>query len=130
MSNEQTPATGVIAWVDLTVEDATRVRDFYRDVVGWRPEPVSMGEYDDFTMNPPAGTGPVAGICHARGTNANLPPQWLVYIVVDDLERSIEQTAAHGGKLLAGPTSMGDQGTYCVIQDPAGAVAALYQRAG
>jgi predicted enzyme related to lactoylglutathione lyase len=117
----------MISWVDLTVGDAQGIKEFYKDVVGWKPEAVSMGEYDDFNMNPPSGTAPVAGICHARGANANLPPQWLIYIVVEDIKRSIQRCVELGGKLLAGPTSTGEQGSYCVIQDPAGAVAALFQ---
>jgi predicted enzyme related to lactoylglutathione lyase len=127
VSKEKKRLTGMISWVDLTVGDAEGIREFYREVVGWEPEAVSMGEYDDYAMSPPAGEAPVAGICHARGPNTNLPPQWLIYIVVEDMERSIDRSVALGGKLLAGPTSMGEQGSICVIQDPAGAVAALYQ---
>jgi hypothetical protein len=31
-----------------------------------------------------------------------------------------------GGKVLLGPRAMGPKARYCVIQDPAGAFAALY----
>jgi hypothetical protein len=31
-----------------------------------------------------------------------------------------------GGTVLAGPRGMGSYGRYCVIRDPAGAVAALF----
>jgi predicted enzyme related to lactoylglutathione lyase len=34
-----------------------------------------------------------------------------------------------GGRIVAGPKAFGGQGRYCVIEDPAGAVAALFQRA-
>ena len=81
---------GTISWVDLTVPDAGALRDFYRDVVGWTPVDVEMGAYNDYCMNAPGdGTTDeqtVAGICHARGANASLPPQWLVYINVADLQ--------------------------------------------
>jgi predicted enzyme related to lactoylglutathione lyase len=43
---------GTIAWTDLTVRDAERVGHFYSSVTGWRPEPVSMGTYNDFDMSP------------------------------------------------------------------------------
>jgi predicted enzyme related to lactoylglutathione lyase len=29
---------GKIGWLDLTVDDADAVRDFYREVVGWKAE--------------------------------------------------------------------------------------------
>lgn len=42
MSDAKHPV-GSIGWIDLTVDDAPRVRDFYAAVVGWKPEPVPMG---------------------------------------------------------------------------------------
>ena len=44
---------GLIGWFDLTVPNAGKVKDFYAKVVGWKPEPVSMGDYDDYNMNQP-----------------------------------------------------------------------------
>ena len=73
---------GTIGWMDLTVDDADAVRNFYSAVVGWEPQDVSMGDYSDYCMAPPkdirADGHPVAGICHRRGANADLPPVWLV----------------------------------------------------
>ena len=34
---------GTIRWIDLTVKDCARVRDFYQAVVGWDVDPVDMG---------------------------------------------------------------------------------------
>ena len=119
-----TPRPGTISWTDLTVEDAERARDFYKAVVGWTPVPQSMGNYSDFVMN--ADGEAVAGLCHARGSNSDLPPVWLVYITVEDLDHSLEQCTRLGGSILTPPRSYGG-GRYCVIKDPAGAVCALYQ---
>ena len=119
-------AAGAILWMDLTVPDAEATRGFYEAVVGWTHSEVDMGGYHDFCMNKPDDGQTVAGICHARGENADLPPQWLIYINVTDLTRSIEQCEKLGGKVLHGPRDMG--GSRCaVIQDPAGAVAALFE---
>jgi predicted enzyme related to lactoylglutathione lyase len=126
VSDRERPAPGTVGWIDLTVDDAETVRDFYEAVVGWRPEPLRMGGYDDYNMVPPAIGEPVAGVCHARGGNAGLPPAWLIYIVVADLDASIDACRRRGGELVAGPRSMGGD-RYCVIRDPAGAVAALYE---
>lgn len=118
------PEPGTISWQDLTVDDADSVRDFYEAVTGWKPEAVSMGAYSDYVMN--ADGVAVAGICHARGNNAGLPPQWLVYITVEDLDQSLADCLRLGGALVSGPHSYGG-GRYVVIKDPAGAVCALYQ---
>ncbi len=126
MSDDEVPAIGTIGWIDLTVDDAGALSDFYAAVTGWRPEPVAMGGWNDFNMVAPATGQPAAGVCHARGGNAGLPPAWLIYIVVADLDASVEACRQSGGELVAGPRSMGGD-RYCVIRDPAGAVAALYE---
>jgi predicted enzyme related to lactoylglutathione lyase len=126
MSDEKTPETGTIAWTDLTVDNAEEIKDFYAKVVGWKPVPFEMSGYADFNMTTPDSDTTVAGICHARGGNAGLPPQWLVYIIVEDVDASAARCVELGGKVIAGPKKMGGEGDYCVIEDPAGAVAALF----
>lgn len=125
MNDEKKPEIGSIVWTDLTVPDAEAVRDFYSAVVGWKPDAVDMGEYSDFNMCAPETGTPAVGVCHARGGNSGLPAQWLIYITVDDVNRSVTACLEGGGKVLMEPKSMGAHGTYCVIEDPAGAVAAL-----
>ena len=117
---------GKIGWIDITVDDAEGLRDFYAKVTGWKPDNVDMGDYADFSMLTPDSGTPAAGICHARGSNAELPRQWLIYINVADAVTSAEACTANGGKVLVGPKSMGG-GMFAVIADPTGAVAALYQ---
>mgnify|MGYP001826244294 CR=1 FL=1 len=70
---------GKIGWIDMSVDNADEVRDFYKAVVGWGHEDVSMGDYADYSMTTPSGDA-VSGICHARGSNAALPSGWLIYI--------------------------------------------------
>ncbi|HUF50580.1 MAG TPA: VOC family protein [Longimicrobiales bacterium] len=119
--------TESVGWHDLTVDDAAALRDFYVGVMGWQPEPVNMGGYADYNMVLPSTGEAVAGICHARGVNSNLPPQWLVYFIVADIEHSAQRCTRLGGELIAPIRSAGGS-LYCVIRDPAGAVAALFQR--
>ena len=129
MAEHPKPPVGTIAWVDLTVPDARGIRDFYQAVVGWKSENVSMGDYSDFNMVSPATGMPASGICHTRGVNADLPPYWLIYIIVENLDRSVDACRAGGGTVITGPKTMGTQGRYAVIHDPAGAPVALFESA-
>ena len=86
-----------------------------------------MGGYNDFNMET-SSQETVAGICHAKGENANLPPQWMIYITVDDLDESVAACERLGGQVICPPRSVGG-GRCAVIRDPAGACAALYQTA-
>lgn len=112
---------GSITWHDLTVPNAPEVRDFYSAVVGWTPEGLDMGEYEDYVMKSPTGDG-VSGICHARGVNAGIPPQWLLYITVANLADALEKVVANGGEVV----HQSGGGSMAIIKDPAGAVCALY----
>ena len=67
------PGISHIEWVDLCIENADSVRDFYANVVGWKPEPVAMGDYNDYSMISPDSGAAIAGVCHQRGTNSELP---------------------------------------------------------
>src|SRR5262245_50792160 len=115
---------GAIVWTDLTVPDAEKVRDFYQEVVGWEHDPVSMGDYADYNMKRPDGKT-VAGVCHARGVNATMPAQWMIYLQVADLDASMDACKKLGGEVIVGPREMGEKTSFCVIRDPAGAVVGL-----
>lgn len=126
MSNSPAPI-GSIGWVDLTVADAPRIRDFYAAVVGWKFEGLDMGGYEDFVMNEPASGKSASGVCHARGVNKDLPPVWLVYFVVADVEASAARCRELGGTIVRAPGKMGPMGRFCVVRDPSGAVCALHE---
>lgn len=123
----QGPA-GHIAWLDLTVADAPKTRDFYRAVVGWSVEEVAMedsGEsYADYSMIGGDGA-PAAGVCHARGANLGLPASWLIYLPVGDLGESLERVRAEGGRVLKVAKAADGSPFYAVIEDPVGVTLAL-----
>ena len=129
MSNDK-PPVGSVTWFDLTVDDAGALRDFYSEVIGWNPEPVSMGDYEDYSMNSPVSGDPMAGVCHARGSNAHLPPVWMIYVNVDDIDRAVARCRELGGELVGEIRTMGSMGRYCAIKDPAGAYLSLFEPTG
>lgn len=123
--NEEAKAKiGAIEWCDLTVTNAESAKDFYCSVVGWESSAANMGDYDDFNIDLAETGDTIAGICHARGSNSNLPAQWLMYVRVKDVLESATTCKALGGAVLDGPRALGSS-QFCVIQDPEGAVLAL-----
>ena len=128
MARKSKPRIGAVAWTDLTVKAAPKVRDFYAGVVGWKVTEVPMEGYSDYGMTRPADGEMVAGICHERGENANLPLQWLIYVNVANLRTSLARCRKLGGKVIC-PARKMMGGHMAVVRDPAGAVLALYQPA-
>jgi predicted enzyme related to lactoylglutathione lyase len=119
------PTIGSMSWMDITVPDATKLQSFYADVIGWKAKPLSMGDYDDYVMK---GEGDSkVGICHARGKNAEIPPVWMPYFVVADLNVALEHCERLGGRRIGEIRSYGETARFCVIQDPQGAHCMLFQ---
>jgi predicted enzyme related to lactoylglutathione lyase len=117
---------GTIGWHDLTVPNAGAVKDFYVAVLGASVQETSMGDYSDYTLINPQGEA-IGGVCHATGKNTGIPPQWLMYVSVKDIDESLRQVTAKGGNIVKPKWSMGDYGAFAIIQDPAGASMALHQ---
>ncbi|REJ76450.1 MAG: VOC family protein [Acidobacteria bacterium] len=135
LSAEEIPASqndsgnaGCISWLDLTINDASASRDFYRRVIGWSVEDVEMedkGErYADYNMLGGDGN-PSAGICSARGVNLGLPPVWMIYLPVGDLAASLKRVEEEGGKVIKPSRGTDGEYAYAVVQDPVGACLAL-----
>jgi hypothetical protein len=117
---------GEIFLAELTIDNADEIRDFYAAVLGWTPQGLEMGEYEDYVMLRDGET-PVAGICHARGENTGIPPQWLINVTVEDLDRSLEDCISRGGEQVTPIRGERGQWRHVVIRDPAGAVMALLE---
>jgi uncharacterized protein len=121
---------GRIAWLDLAVSNAAATRDFYRKVVEWSVQNVEMedgGEtYADYNMLGEDGS-PAAGVCHARGVNADLPPVWMIYLPVGDLAESLRRVQDEGGEIIKEMPGEDGEYAYVAVRDPVGAYVALLQ---
>lgn len=119
---------GRIYWLDLTIPDASATRDFYIEVIGWGREDVPMKDgsqrYDDYNMLRQDGS-PAAGICSARGVNADLPAVWMIYLPVGDLDESLRRVESEGGNVLRAVRDAEGTARYAVVKDPVGAFVAL-----
>lgn len=119
---------GTINWRDLTVKNAEELKEFYKEVAGWQTEDMPMkdgsDEYSDYIMKDLQGN-PVAGVCNSRGVNTGIPPQWIMYISVENVTESLDKALKLGGKLLKEHKAKDGSLVYAMIEDPAGAVFAL-----
>jgi uncharacterized protein len=127
-SNGAPTAVGCIFWLDLTVADAAGTRDFYRQVIGWSVDDVAMNDgseqYADYNMI--GGDGqPAAGVCHARGRNVGLPPVWMLYLPVGDIDESLRRVEHEGGTVIKSAQRKDGRVAYAAVRDPSGACFAL-----
>lgn len=80
--------------------------------------------YSDFNMLAADGN-PAAGVCHSRGSNIGLPPVWMIYLPVGDLEESIRRVSEEGGRIIKAVKGRDGDYLYAAVQDPVGAYFAL-----
>jgi len=121
---------GQIWWTELNTWNPEEALKWYGAVMGWT-----------FSEAPTAGSPearpyyiamkdgqPVAGIFTMIEPDfAGIPDHWFTYIAVDDLEKTLEQSAGCGGKVRREPFEIPGMGTLCIAADSTGAVLGLIQ---
>jgi uncharacterized protein len=131
-SNEERPETapevGEASWHELLTTDATAAMKFYSDVFGWQPSEVmdmgAMGKYQMF--NRPHGM--IGGMMNKPPEMAQVPPHWLIYFRVPDINVAAERVKANGGKILNGPMEVPGGDWVLNAMDPQGAAFGLHAR--
>jgi predicted enzyme related to lactoylglutathione lyase len=118
MAETRTAVANKPVWVDLSSSDAAGSRDFYSKLFGWKIEVNPDPQYGGYAMAQ-VGDKAVAGI--GPKMSAEAPTAWTVYIGTEDAKDLARRVEAGGGKVIAPPFDVGDQGQMAVFQDPAGA---------
>ena len=119
---------GTFCWVELGTTDSTAAKNFYTQLFGWEYEDHPMGPDGVYTMlkldNKDVGAlFELMPDMRAQG----VPPNWLSYISVANVDESAEKAKAEGATLLKEPFDVMTVGRMAVVQDPTGAVFALWQ---
>lgn len=119
---------GVPSWIDLTTTDTADAKRFYTGLFGWQFEDMPAGDAGVYTMwrqngRDVAGMGEQPPAQAARG----VPPFWLTYVSVVDLDTACAAVTEAGGNVHAPPMQVMDAGRMAVIADPAGAVFAMWE---
>jgi uncharacterized protein len=124
MAETKTAVANKPAWVDLATSDAPAAREFYSKVFGWKIDVNPDPQYGGYGMAN-VGDKRVAGIAPKMSPDA--PTAWSIYIGTDDADDLAKKVQAAGGKVIAPPFDVGDQGRMAVFQDPTGAIISAWQ---
>jgi hypothetical protein len=125
---EAGPEIGEASWHELMTTDAPAAMKFYEQVFGWHPsEAMDMGPAGKYQMfNRPHGM--IGGMMNRPPEMANVPPNWLIYFRVADLNAAVERVKANGGRILSGPTEVPGGDRVATAADPQGAAFGLHAR--
>ena len=116
-----------IVHIEIPAANSSAAGKFYGDVFGWKIEADQMYNYVQFQ----AEGGPGGGFVEPTG---EAPIQYkrdslLVYLATDDIDATLAQIEAHGGKTVLPKTEIPHVGWWAVFTDPTGNHLALYTSA-
>lgn len=112
---------GQFFWYDVMTTDTRAAAEFYSKVVGWGTQDASVGgkEYTVFTVD---GKG-VAGLMPIpeEAAKHNVPPAWMGYILVADVDAAADELKQSGGVVHRPPETVPGVIRFGVVSDPQGA---------
>ncbi len=124
--NDQ-PKFGEFCWYELATSNVQAAKDFYGKVFGWEFSDQECGDMT-YTMIKRDSGKEFAGIwAIPKNQEKQIPPHWIAYILVENLDESLEKARKHGASIVKPGSNAGDFGRMAVIADPTGAHIALWQ---
>jgi predicted enzyme related to lactoylglutathione lyase len=110
---------GAFCWNELYTTDVAVAADFYTKLLGWTSWLDTLDGMQYAACN--NGEAPVAVIMPISAAMGDMPPSWLIYLGVEDVEASAAKVQALGGDVLVGPTEHAGY-KYALVKDPQGAL--------
>jgi hypothetical protein len=118
---------GTLCWGDLSTSDTASAQKFYSGLLGWQfiSDPKDSSGY----LHIKNGEHMIGGLPPSKYLQPGVPPHWLAYFLVDDVDATANKAKEMGAKLFMPPTTMDGVGRLSVIADPQGAVFAIFKSA-
>lgn len=115
--------TGRFVWFELITPNVDDGVAFWTEATGLGVTEMAMGEmtYKMFTREGKTQAGA------APPQMAGVPPHWLSYVSVDDVDGKHAAVAKHGGSSIVPPMDIPNIGRFAIVADPEGAVFALFR---
>ena len=104
----------VIGWHELYTGDVS-VASFYAELLGAEIQTEDMGDFQYPMLK--VGDKLHGGFVQKDKDHDHVPSHWYPYVVVDDVDASVEQAKSLGSQLLHGPASV-DVIRFAVLMDP------------
>jgi predicted enzyme related to lactoylglutathione lyase len=125
MTAHDTSKDGEFCWNELMTSDSVAGFKFYSELFGWKilheMEMGPMGTYRIFGV----GDRQLGGMMTSP-KDAPMPPMWIYYAEVPDLDGALARAKKMGAKVMNGPMDVPGGGRIAQLVDPQGAVFAIH----
>jgi hypothetical protein len=112
---------GSLCWAELDTTDTESAKKFYTGLFGWGTK--DSPEYIEWLRG---GTS-IGGMMKIPKEWGPVPPNWLVYFMVADVDASAKKAGELGAGTIVPPTDIPDAGRFAVLHDQQGAVFAIFK---
>lgn len=114
------------SWAELNTTDYESAWTFYSQLFGWKERSrMDMGPAGTYFMFQ-SEDGATKGGMSNMAKQMNVPPHWLHYVTVSDMDATTERIRKNGGKVMNGPMSIPGDDVIAQCADPQGAFFAVY----
>jgi predicted enzyme related to lactoylglutathione lyase len=118
---------GTFCWADLSTPNPESAGKFYSGLFGWK---IAPGEHDTSGyLHIKNGEHFIGGVPPAKHYNPQMPPHWLIYFYVSDVDATAAKASKAGAKLYLPPMTIENVGRMSVIADPQGAAFSIFKSA-
>lgn len=119
---------GTFCWIELGTTDQAAAKHFYHTLFGWAAHDVLMGPNHAYSIFQLEGRDVGAAYTLRREQQAKgVPPHWLLYVAVENVDKAASRAASLGGSVITAPDDVLDAGRMAVLADPAGAVFSVWE---
>lgn len=116
------PQIGAWCHIEIPTRSLSKAKKFYGKIFGWKFEDMPGSGYSLYET--PGGVG--GGLSECKDRKA---PPMISYILVDDIEKTVQKVTKAGGKLKEAKSEVPGFGSYAVVTDPDGNPVGLWQSA-
>jgi predicted enzyme related to lactoylglutathione lyase len=113
--------SNAVVWNELNTRDPEAAKSFYGAVFGWgfAEREFETGTYTSIKV----GEDSVGGMIDITGRAPDeMPPHWLVYFAVDDVDATAAKAKETGGGVALEPFDIAEVGRIAIVKDPFEAV--------
>ena len=122
-------AHGNFVWNELMTTDPDKAKSFFAKVLGWQSENMDMGPNGTYTIWKSQGQMAGGMMKYDPKEMGGVPPHWMAYIEVDDVDARAKQATNEGGRVVVEPFDVPNVGRIALIADPTGAVVGIMKGA-
>lgn len=115
---------GAPVWMDYVSSDTDKGVAFYSELFGWEVQdtPPEFEGYRYFTKD-----GNAVGGCMHNDPSFNMPNVWSIFLHTTDATATETLAKEHGGEVLMPTMKVHENGSFCIVRDPGGAVVSAWQ---